>query len=147
MNDPKNIVLIYADERGDKREQPLSDIVECGTLIDPETGDDLSLIGWRFAEGQDYVLVDGGLVQNNPALPVFDLDVLSMDSYRSDDIAEVVNLYERISAHEHASKDWSSALEDAARIVRLYGSSEDVELMEEREAARLGGPDLRAEGA
>ncbi len=147
MNNPADIVLIYTDQDGGMHEQPLTDVAEVGPLVDSETGRGLDLSGWRFAEGQDYVLVDGGLVQNDPALPVFDLDVLTMNSYRSDEIAEVINLYERISAHEHASKDWSSALEDAARIIREHGAPEDVDLIQKKEATRLGGPDLRAEGA
>lgn len=132
MNDPADIVLIYTDEDGGLHEQPLADVAEAGPLVNVETGDGLELSGWRFAAGQDYVLVEGGLVQNDPALPVFDLDVLDLDSYKSDEIAEVVDLYERISAHPSASKDWSSALERAANLMRLYGTPEDVDLIRYR---------------
>jgi hypothetical protein len=43
------ITLIYTDDNDNRYTQPLSDIDEAGTLIDPQTGDDLSL---------DHVVVD-----------------------------------------------------------------------------------------
>lgn len=43
------VTLIYTDEQGETHHQPLPDITEVGTLIDPETGDDLELA--------DHVLV------------------------------------------------------------------------------------------
>lgn len=49
MNDPNNVVLIYADANDAHHEQPLPDITAAGTLIDPDNGDDLELIGWRWA--------------------------------------------------------------------------------------------------
>lgn len=52
MNPLIDIVLVYTDEAGKEYEQPLSDIEESGTLIDPESGDDLSLIGWRHATAE-----------------------------------------------------------------------------------------------
>ncbi len=48
------------------------------------------------SEGDSFIIVDGGLVQNEPSLPVFDLDVLSSDVDASDEIAD---LYERMVAH------------------------------------------------
>ena len=41
------IVLVYHDESGYEYTQPLFDLVDSGTLIDPETDDDLGLVGWR----------------------------------------------------------------------------------------------------
>lgn len=147
MNDPADIVLIYTDQENGLHEQPLADVAEAGPLVNAETGEALDLAGWRFARGQDYVLVEGGLVQNDPALPVFDLDVLDSDSVDAATVAEVVDLYDRIAAHPSASKDWPSALERAADLVREHGAPEDVDLVQEREAARLGGPDPRPEGS
>ena len=46
MNDINSLVLIYQNENGDRFEQCASDLVYSGTLIDPETGDDLDLVGW-----------------------------------------------------------------------------------------------------
>lgn len=43
------VTLIYADEYGGLYEQPLGDITEVGTLIDPVTGEDLELFGWRLS--------------------------------------------------------------------------------------------------
>lgn len=37
------IALVYRDTRGVEHTQPLADITESGTLIDPHTGDDLEL--------------------------------------------------------------------------------------------------------
>lgn len=42
------VTLIYRDEQGASHEQPLSDLPEVGLLIDPQTGEDLTL---------DHVLV------------------------------------------------------------------------------------------
>lgn len=46
-----DIDLVYADESGTEYTQSLSELSEAGTLIDPDTGDDLTLVGWRFARG------------------------------------------------------------------------------------------------
>ena len=88
------------------------------------------------AEGQNYILIDGGLVQNDPGLPVFDLDVLSSDGFISSDVSEVIDLYNRVAAHPEASKDWSGVLGDAATIVRRWGAPEDIELINELEDKR-----------
>lgn len=37
------VVLVYRDEDGEDHEQPLPDITSAGTLIDPDSGDDLEL--------------------------------------------------------------------------------------------------------
>lgn len=41
--------LIYRDTTGVKHYQPVADLTEVGTLIDPETGDDMELIALRRA--------------------------------------------------------------------------------------------------
>jgi hypothetical protein len=38
--------LIYVDTNGDQHCQHWRDLVDVGTLIDPETGDDMDIIGW-----------------------------------------------------------------------------------------------------
>lgn len=43
------ILLVYVDEAGGLHEQPLADITDVGTLIDPESGDDMALVGWKYA--------------------------------------------------------------------------------------------------
>jgi hypothetical protein len=43
--DLNKVTLIYKDESGQTHEQPLGDLVEVGTLIDPDTGDDMPVIG------------------------------------------------------------------------------------------------------
>lgn len=41
-----DLVLMYRSEAGDEYEQNVDTIIECGTLIDPDTGDDMELVGW-----------------------------------------------------------------------------------------------------
>jgi hypothetical protein len=38
--------LVYLDEQGVKHYQHWMDLPEAGTLIDPESGDDMELVGW-----------------------------------------------------------------------------------------------------
>lgn len=47
------IILMYTAPDGTVYERPLTDLPEAGTLIDPETGDDLELTGWRPAADDD----------------------------------------------------------------------------------------------
>lgn len=48
MNDISTLLLVYIDLSGEQHEQPLSDLTDVGTLIDPDTGDDMALIGWKW---------------------------------------------------------------------------------------------------
>lgn len=41
-----DMFLVYRDETGILHTQHWSDLVEIGTLIDPDTGDDMELVGW-----------------------------------------------------------------------------------------------------
>lgn len=41
--------LIYRDSEGRRFTQHWQDLIEMGTLFDPETGEDLELIGWHSA--------------------------------------------------------------------------------------------------
>lgn len=40
--------LVYKDAEGNQHDQSWKDVVEVGTLIDPETGDDMEIVGWTF---------------------------------------------------------------------------------------------------
>lgn len=40
------IVLVYEAEDGSRHEQYPEELVESGTLIDPDTGEDMALIGY-----------------------------------------------------------------------------------------------------
>lgn len=42
-----HITLVYRDSTGEEHTQPLADITEVGTLIDPHTGDDMDLVDAR----------------------------------------------------------------------------------------------------
>ena len=126
MNPLADIVLIYTAPDGEVFEQPLSDITTSGTLIDPETGDDLELTGWRFAHGENFVVVEGGLVTNDPGLPVFDLDALDSDTMDTDHAWDVLDLCERIADHPDARGYLADELVSAAKIVRTHGTDEAV---------------------
>lgn len=45
--DECRVTLVYIDNAGNEHEQPLEDLPTCGTLIDGESGDDMTLIGVR----------------------------------------------------------------------------------------------------
>ena len=49
----QNMWLVYTDERGKKHYQPWQDLVEVGTLIDEESGDDMEMIGWTI-DGHEH---------------------------------------------------------------------------------------------
>jgi hypothetical protein len=87
--------------------------------------------------GDSYVLVEGGLVQNEPALPVFDLDVLDGDLHDEESAEAALCLYKRITEHPQARVDLPITLGRAAEFVRAYGSAEDIETVGILEAARL----------
>lgn len=61
-----HVTLIYSDKDGALYEQPLDDITQSGTLIDPENGDDLDLLGWRpsalIYNSQDLSLLPPGTI-------------------------------------------------------------------------------------
>lgn len=40
--------IVYTDEQKRLYEQPLSDLPDSGTLIDPDTGDDMEIIGYKI---------------------------------------------------------------------------------------------------
>lgn len=40
--------IVYTDEQKRLYEQPLSDLPDSGTLIDPDTGDDMPIVGYRL---------------------------------------------------------------------------------------------------
>lgn len=46
--DLERITLVYRSEVGEEYDQSLSDITSVGTLIDPDTGDDLELVSARL---------------------------------------------------------------------------------------------------
>lgn len=54
--------LVYVDGEGNRHYQPVSDVPDAGTLIDPETGDDMELIGWSTSDGGEVSTDDMNLV-------------------------------------------------------------------------------------
>lgn len=82
-----------------------------------------------------YILLDGGLVQNNPAAPVFDLGVLDSDLQDESSAADALDLRIRITAHPQARKDLSETIDRATDYVRANGSAETIGQLEELLAA------------
>lgn len=54
--------LVYADENGGQHYQPVADVVSVGTLIDPDSGDDMELVGWSKSDGGEVSTEDMELV-------------------------------------------------------------------------------------
>lgn len=52
------VTLVYRDEDGKRHEQPLPDITSVGTLIDPETGEDLELVEAVLDRDEGGVRID-----------------------------------------------------------------------------------------
>lgn len=46
MIESRDMWLVYTDQNGANHYQPWGDIVAAGTLIDPESGDDMEMVGW-----------------------------------------------------------------------------------------------------
>lgn len=84
-----------------------------------------------------YVWVEGGLVQNSPVLPVFDLDVLDSSAPSPADAEQALDLYQRITAHTAARVDMAQAVSDAVAFVRAHGHEHDVDIINDLEAKRL----------
>lgn len=51
-------------------------------------------------DGDPYIIIEGGLVQNDPALPVFDLDVLADEFPDANTAQEIQSLRERALAEK-----------------------------------------------
>lgn len=59
----------------------------------------VSLYRAQPPESDGFIVVEGGLVQNSPALPVYDMDVLDSDQSINEVFDEMFDLYERILSH------------------------------------------------
>lgn len=46
--DLDSMLIVYTDEQKRLYDQPLSDLPDVGTLIDPDTGDDMTIVGYRL---------------------------------------------------------------------------------------------------
>lgn len=78
----------------------------------------------------DFVLVEGGAVQNEPALPVYDLDVL--ESTDEQGAAEALQLWARIERHLRRQHAPSAALvESLDRLGEMVDEHGDDEAKEE----------------
>lgn len=48
--DPRFVALVYKDESGQMHSQPVSDVITQGTLVDPESGNDLAIISVQLVD-------------------------------------------------------------------------------------------------
>ena len=46
--DLSSMIIVYTDDKGCLYDQPLSDLPDVGTLIDPDSGDDMAIVGYKF---------------------------------------------------------------------------------------------------
>lgn len=46
MIETRDMWLVYIDEQGENHYQPWQNVETSGTLIDPDTGDDMEMVGW-----------------------------------------------------------------------------------------------------
>lgn len=46
--DLDSMLIVYTDDQKCLYEQPLSDLPDVGTLIDPDTGDDMTIVGYKL---------------------------------------------------------------------------------------------------
>lgn len=46
--DLNSMHIVYTDDKGCLYDQPLSDLPDMGTLIDPDTGDDMEIVGYKL---------------------------------------------------------------------------------------------------
>ena len=46
--DPNPMLIVYTDEEECPYEQPLSDLPDSGTLVDPDTGDDMEIVSYTL---------------------------------------------------------------------------------------------------
>lgn len=123
---PENLLAVYHDAAGQEHTQPVSDITEAGTLIDPDTGDDMQIAEVRVTSraGDDYIIVSGGLVQNNPTLPIFDLDILDLEFPDAGAAHEAFSMIEQMHNHPGFDVEETSNAEDLdnlAEFVRSHG--------------------------
>lgn len=49
MVETRGMWLVYVDFNGNRHYQPWQDLTSAGTLIDPESGDDMEVVGWTTA--------------------------------------------------------------------------------------------------
>lgn len=47
----EDILIVYEDEQGEKYYQSIFDLVTQGTFIDPKTGEDMAVVGWKSPSG------------------------------------------------------------------------------------------------
>lgn len=83
----------------------------------------------------DFVVVRGGVVNNNPANPVFDLDILDTNvepGHAAAFVAELWDLHERITTHPHAARALSPELDEIRDQIARHGDDKDRQRLAEQ---------------
>lgn len=80
---------------------------------------------WKDEQGDGYVVVDGGLVQNAPGEPVFDLDVLDSDFVDNSTVEEAKDL--RLRMIEHDPKALHEHIRAAEQFIANYGTPDQYD--------------------
>lgn len=81
----------------------------------------------------DFIVVGGGLVQNDPALPVFDLDILDSDAGDPAEIDELLELRERILANPNASVKLAGTVMRIQKRIRARGDAHQIAQLDDEE--------------
>lgn len=97
VKDLDKLILVYRDASGEEHHQPASDLMEAGTLVDPETDEDMDMIGWLETSDDApkpaaqpplavVVRVEGGVAKEVCAtVPGVDVLVVDCDTSGCDD--------------------------------------------------------------
>lgn len=87
-------------------------------------------------EGDPYILIEGGIVQNDPILPVYNLDILEADVQDPEAVKEAFELYLNIHRNPEAAEHLGHLLNRIATWVRADADKAAIEMLESLEAAR-----------
>lgn len=69
--DPEHVTLIYTDNDKEKHTQPVNDLVEAGTMMNPDTGEEFSL---------QHILVANNDTRYNPS----DVTIVYVDEHNNE---------------------------------------------------------------
>lgn len=91
----------------------------------------------RSGAGDGFALVRGGLVQNEPGFPVYDMDALDSDLPPGDALGEVVDLFDRMVADPNR-RATQEPLEELLAYIERHGDPE-ADVAPAQEAMRVRG--------
>lgn len=122
--------LIWKDADGDEHRQPFRDFPEVGGLIDPETGDDMELVGWASANDGNgrkvATLTEGDIIDIEPLAAKWGSEEDRM--YAEDQYAIVMKPVEVDEAHGHIllSTDQGDYAVPLDQVLEYAGNENDA---------------------